>query len=221
PRPFREARASAPQKALTFTKMLPGSRMPVCQRFVCVSQNVDTRIMLGLLPQNQFGSIPVDMKLARLATIGYEGLDIASFLAVLKANKVTTLIDVRELPLSRKKGFSKWALADAARGVGIAYQHMSALGCPRDIRKDYYEDRNWARYKKRFNTYLWRQEGALNELLALAKRQKCCLVCFEADYQFCHRSLITSALESARQVKVQHLQVKGPMSFGDTALAFA
>jgi len=38
-----------------------------------------------------------------LMTIGYEGVDIRAFIAGLKSHKVNTLIDVRELPLSRKR----------------------------------------------------------------------------------------------------------------------
>ena len=54
-----------------------------------------------------------------LMTFGYEGLDIESFLAVLKKNGITLLVDVRELPLSRKKGFSKTALSAAAEKQGL------------------------------------------------------------------------------------------------------
>lgn len=141
-----------------------------------------------------------------LMTIGYEGLNIESFVAVLKKNGVSKLIDVRELPLSRKKGFSKSALSATVEKHGITYLHMPALGCPRDIRKDYYADQDWGRYKKRFNAYLKTKGEALNELLRISKREKCCLVCFEADYQFCHRSLITATLANTADVK--HLSVR-------------
>ena len=42
-----------------------------------------------------------------LYTIGYEGRKIDEFVVNLKSSHVKMLIDVRELPLSRKKGFSK------------------------------------------------------------------------------------------------------------------
>lgn len=156
-----------------------------------------------------------------LMTIGYEGLDISTFLAQLKANKVQTLVDVRELPLSRKKGFSKSALADATNRAGISYVHMPALGCPREIRKDYYDDRNWGRYKKRFNAYLESQQRALDDLIAVAEAGKSCLVCFEADYEFCHRSLITAALTAARKIGVKHLRARVPAPTEGLQPAFA
>ena len=42
-----------------------------------------------------------------LLTIGYEGVKIEEFLDTLLEAEVTVLLDIRELPLSRKKGFSK------------------------------------------------------------------------------------------------------------------
>src|SRR5258708_1120375 len=118
-----------------------------------------------------------------LMTIGYEGLDIRAFIRELRARRVGTLVDVRELPLSRKKAFSKTALAETAEKAGIAYLHMAALGCPRAIRKDYYADRDWGRYKRRFNAYLKTQDEALATLWTTTMQRNCCLVCFEADYQ--------------------------------------
>ncbi|MBK6650144.1 MAG: DUF488 domain-containing protein [Betaproteobacteria bacterium] len=48
-----------------------------------------------------------------LFTLGYEGLTIDAFIARLQAAQVKTVVDVRELPLSRKKGFSKTGLPQA------------------------------------------------------------------------------------------------------------
>lgn len=141
-------------------------------------------------------------------TIGYEGMDLKSFVGELKANGVTTIVDVRELPLSRKKGFSKSALGKTLEEHGIGYKHVAALGCPREVRKDYYVDRNWTRYKKRFNAYLQTQEHELKKLFQLAKDEACCLICFESDYQFCHRSLITDALAAAHSIRIKHLKIR-------------
>ena len=42
-----------------------------------------------------------------LYTFGYEGFDIDRFIARLKDVGIKTIVDVRQLPLSRKRGFSK------------------------------------------------------------------------------------------------------------------
>jgi uncharacterized protein (DUF488 family) len=51
-----------------------------------------------------------------LFTIGYEGAALDDFLATLKAARVSTLLDIREAPVSRRPGFSKRELAAAPAG---------------------------------------------------------------------------------------------------------
>jgi len=63
---------------------------------------------------------------------------------------VKTVVDVRELPVSRKKGFSKSAFCAALSAHGIAYLHMPALGCPKPIRNPYKVDGNWQTYTREF-----------------------------------------------------------------------
>lgn len=58
---------------------------------------------------------------AALFTLGYEGLTIEAFIARLQSEQVKTVVDVRELPLSRKKGFFKSAFCAALSAHGIAY----------------------------------------------------------------------------------------------------
>ncbi|MHB8473742.1 MAG: hypothetical protein ACYDC8_13035 [Gammaproteobacteria bacterium] len=41
----------------------------------------------------------------KLFTIGYEGTALDDFMRTLKAAKIDGLLDVRELPMSRRKGF--------------------------------------------------------------------------------------------------------------------
>ena len=48
-----------------------------------------------------------------ILTIGYEGAVIDDFIATLELVEVEVLIDIRDIPVSRKRGFSKNALADA------------------------------------------------------------------------------------------------------------
>ena len=47
------------------------------------------------------------MKTYKLFTIGYEGRNIEEFISHLKNFNIPRLIDVRKIPLFRKKGFSK------------------------------------------------------------------------------------------------------------------
>jgi len=140
-----------------------------------------------------------------LFTFGYEGYSIDGFIGRLKKAGVTVVIDVRELPLSRKKGFSKTAFGTALKGAGIVYSHLPVFGCPKTIRNQYKADGNWKRYEKAFNAYIETQSAAVADLAKFSKETKACLVCFEADFNFCHRSLVARAAADAGGAAVTHL----------------
>lgn len=59
-----------------------------------------------------------------LYTIGYEGRNLNEFVSRLKYSGISTLVDVREIPISRKKGFSKTTLSQFLREYDIDYLHL-------------------------------------------------------------------------------------------------
>jgi uncharacterized protein (DUF488 family) len=140
-----------------------------------------------------------------LYTFGYEGLSIEQFITRLKKAGVTVVLDVRELPLSRKKGFSKTSFAEMLMRAGIAYAHMPVFGCPKPIRNQYKVDGSWKRYEKAFSSYLETQTEAVAGLAQYTKTATACLVCFEADFSVCHRSLVARASAAAGGARVIHL----------------
>jgi uncharacterized protein (DUF488 family) len=140
-----------------------------------------------------------------LFTFGYEGLELSQFIARLHAADVRAVVDVRELPLSRKRGFSKRAFAEALAKAGIAYRHVPALGCPKPIRNRYRDDNDWSHYASAFSSYLRQQTEAVAALAKSARKTKECLVCFEADYSVCHRSIVARAVAACGGPAVVHL----------------
>lgn len=141
-----------------------------------------------------------------LYTIGYEGVNTESFVAELKSKGISVLVDVREMPLSRKKGFSKTALAELVTAEGIEYRHLRALGAPRDVRYRLKAGGDWSEYCAGYQAHLSECDDVLDELVNLASDQAICLMCFEADWRECHRSLITAHLaEAGRVSEVEHL----------------
>ncbi|MCW5600437.1 DUF488 domain-containing protein [Nitrosomonas sp.] len=140
-------------------------------------------------------------------TIGYEGLDIDEFLSIIAENDIDTVVDVRELPLSRKPGFSKKALASVLNLSGREYIHMVDLGCPKHVRNRYREDGNWDQYIVGFMKYLKTQEAAIAELSNLVGSSNCVLLCYEADYNFCHRSIVANAVRQYCGVDIKHIKV--------------
>jgi uncharacterized protein (DUF488 family) len=139
-------------------------------------------------------------------TIGYEGLNIDAFMSLLAEHNIETVVDIRELPLSRKPGFSKKALAGALSLSGFEYAHMAQLGCPRPVRDRYREDGDWKRYTHGFLKYLKMQGAAIAELSEVVGSSNCVLLCFEADHNFCHRSMVANAVRDYCGASIQHIQ---------------
>jgi uncharacterized protein (DUF488 family) len=142
-----------------------------------------------------------------LMTIGYEALTPLEFFGILDRCRVSMLVDIRELPISRKPKFAKAALSASAEARNIQYEHVSVLGCPRDIRHDYRADQNWERYTRRFNAYIETQKEALEVLASWMKKERCCLLCYEEDFNFCHRSIVAEKVVTTLEddVKINHL----------------
>ena len=139
-------------------------------------------------------------------TIGYEGLSIDRFLSLLAEHGIDTIVDVREYPVSRKPGFSKKSLAAVLHLSGQKYVHMSDLGCPKPIRDRYREDRNWKRYTEAFLRHLKTQDSAISELSELVSSATCALLCYEADFNFCHRSMVANAVRDYCGANVKHIK---------------
>lgn len=143
-----------------------------------------------------------------LYTVSYEGQEIEGFLKRLLETGVKTLVDVRELPLSRKAGFSKRALAAALAVKGIAYAHMPQLGCPKNIRDRYKADSSWARYTHDFNNHLATQAAAVTELAHIAGATTTALLCFEADFARCHRTFVARAAAASGAPPIAHITAR-------------
>jgi hypothetical protein len=88
-----------------------------------------------------------------LATIGYEGALLDHFIATLKSSSVRLLIDVRELPISRRKGFGKTALSTALEATNIGYLHLKGLGDPKPGREAARAG-DYARFLKVFRAHM-------------------------------------------------------------------
>lgn len=141
-----------------------------------------------------------------LFTIGYEGKTLEAFVNALLANAVSVLVDVRELPLSRKRGFSKTALSEQLAAAGIDYVHFASLGSPKDVRHKLLADGDYEAFFKAYAAHLGRQDEAVAEVRRLLGRTTVCLMCYEADAEKCHRSLLAAELEGSadRLLEVIH-----------------
>jgi uncharacterized protein (DUF488 family) len=145
-------------------------------------------------------------KALRILTIGYEGVSIEGFLTTLQNAGVRQLLDIRELPISRRKGFSKGALSAALASAGIEYLHQRALGSPRELRHRLRDDGDFARFFSDFREYLATQRLLL-DTLARDSSGAVALLCYERNPAECHRSIVATALARRAQSTVEHLTV--------------
>lgn len=134
-------------------------------------------------------------------TIGYEGRSPRAFIDCLLASHVQRVVDVRELPLSRRRGFSKTALAAQLAEAGIEYVHVRAAGNP--FRHDTAPvERLLARFRHHVST----KPGALASLGRAIAGAHSVLLCFEADPACCHRSVLADLLARETDgLRVRHL----------------
>ena len=122
-----------------------------------------------------------------LFTIGYEGRELDELIAILSANKIDRVIDIRELPLSRRRGFSKTPLGTALGGAGIGYVHMREAGNPYRKQKDSIpRDELLAKYE----THIAGARDTVASVADQARGHRAALLCYEAAAEECHRSLL-------------------------------
>jgi uncharacterized protein (DUF488 family) len=114
---------------------------------------------------------------------------------------VERLVDVRALPLSRRPGFSKSALGGALVEAGIAYEHLKALGTPKEGR-DAAKRGDHATLERVYAGQLELPEAQAASALLLHRMaaQPTALLCYERDPASCHRTLLLDAIAPDAEV---------------------
>lgn len=144
----------------------------------------------------------------RIWTIGHSTRTIDEFISLLKENDIKLLADVRAWPSSKRyPQFNKDALAESLNAHGIAYEHFPELGGKRKTKPD---SRNTAWRNASFRGYAdymeteQFQKGIERLLDAAAEAGSTAIMCAEAVWWRCHRSLIADYLK-ARGVEVLNI----------------
>jgi uncharacterized protein (DUF488 family) len=135
--------------------------------------------------------------------VGYEGETLEKLTGDLLAWGVTTLVDVRLNPLSRKPGFSKKRLSAQMASNRIAYVHMPELGNPTDNRHAYSEPDTVAGRGAR-DTFRDRlsqpeAENRIAEITELALHAHVAVLCFERSERLCHRHEVLTEVRDRLQ----------------------
>ena len=137
-------------------------------------------------------------------TIGYGARSVDALIAVLQANGIDYLIDVRSAPYSRyKPEFSKDALADALQQHGVRYVFLGdALGGRPDDPSCFVDGKvDYTRVRARSIF----QAGIARLQAAFVQQRRVVLLCSEGKPEQCHRSKLIGETLDALQVPVVHI----------------
>jgi len=113
------------------------------------------------------------------------------FIATLKRAGISLLLDVRQLPQSRRPGFSKRVLSEALEEAGIGYRHMRQLGDPKP-------GRDAARRGEMI---------AIRDAATVSQEETVALMCYERAPKDCHRSIVAERIRDIVSVEIVHLGV--------------
>ncbi len=144
-----------------------------------------------------------------LFTVGYEQADPQDFVATLKHFGIEILADVREVTVSRRRGFSKNQLRQMLFDSGIEYVHYRDLGDPKPGR-DAARAGDLDTFRRIFGEHMRSQEAqaALKDLSNQADQKRTCLMCYERDPIDCHRSIVARCIAEGLAIKIQHIGVQ-------------
>jgi uncharacterized protein (DUF488 family) len=136
----------------------------------------------------------------RIFSVGHGTREFDEFVEVLASASVTTLVDVRSFPGSRRNPqFGKDLFEEELRGAGLAYHWMPALGGRRRLGKGSSPNPAWRVDAFRaYADYMDSPEflAGIDALLALAARTPTVYMCAETHWSQCHRRLISDKLWS-------------------------
>jgi uncharacterized protein (DUF488 family) len=146
----------------------------------------------------------------RLFTIGYEGMDLQSFIDSLERAGVECVLDVRENPFSRKRGFSRGPLTHELEGRGFRYVHLKESGTPHCLRERLKCDGDFDKFVREMERYLDTQGAAIKRAYGYVSRMACCLMCYEKRVAECHRGIVARQIDAyaGNTLEVIHLQAE-------------
>ena len=131
-----------------------------------------------------------------ILTLGHSIRPQEETVALLRANGVELLADVRALPRSRRNPqYNSDAFAAALAEAGIAYRHVPQLGGMRKPQPGSVNE-GLADGFRGFADYMQTPEfaSAIDELLASSQHGRTTVMCAEAVPWRCHRSMVADAL---------------------------
>ncbi len=134
----------------------------------------------------------------KIWTIGHSTRTLNEFTALLKEFSIEVLADVRRFPGSSKfPHFNKESLALSLEAHNIQYMHMLSLGGRRRVSNTSHSTPWRNKAFQAYADYMQTEEfkKGIEELTAVANNKRTAIMCSEALWWRCHRSLISDYLK--------------------------
>ncbi|HMV46127.1 MAG TPA: DUF488 domain-containing protein [Blastocatellia bacterium] len=143
-----------------------------------------------------------------LFSIGHSNAGIEDFIALLRRNEISLLVDTRSKPYSRyNPHFSRDALKQSLNEHRIDYIFLGDRIGGKPEGEDFYFQSGKVDYGRVAEAPFYLT--GLQQLIALAEDRRVAFMCAEADYKHCHRYwLITRSLVE-RGIDVRHILHSG------------
>lgn len=142
-----------------------------------------------------------------LYTIGYAGYSLDAFIGELAEAGIQVLVDVRAVPLSHKKGFSKNGLRTSLAAKGIEYLHVPVLGAPKELRNELVLTGDFQAFIHAYRRHLDQQKSTVADVRSIAAEAATCLLCVEPDPLTCHRSATATRVARSRTKSMRIVQL--------------
>ena len=160
--------------------------------------------------------------MSTIYTVGHSTRTVEEFIGLLKSFGIDLVADIRTVPKSRHNPqFHIDQLAGSLASAGIEYRHLPGLGGLRRATKDSintgWRNASFRSYADYMSTPPF--QAAVAELIALAAQHVTVIMCAEAVFWRCHRTLVADAL-LVRGIDVQHIMGAGKLTPG-TMTSFA
>ena len=139
-------------------------------------------------------------------TIGTTGQHDADFVAVLKANQIDAVIDIR---LRNEGRYYKFASGKHIKALceahGIAYRHDTRFAPTAEMLRRYKADHDWLVYEPAYRALITERDMRKVWMETASGFQQPCLLCAEKTAEHCHRRLLGEALLGGAADRLGHL----------------
>ena len=137
----------------------------------------------------------------KVISIGYQRRSIDELIAILRDYHIKKVIDVREMPISRRVAFRKNVLKSYLSAAGIQYQHVKDAGNPyRKVQGDFEYCMGL------YSSYLADRPSVIEQISAELSGDPVAIFCYEREHDKCHRSILIEMLADATDIELVKIE---------------